>query len=357
MSSTPSRDWSRPDSPTPMTAPLAAAGKQPPVNIRRSRHRFRRTRDLWLMILPCILFFLVFHYAPMYGAIIAFKDYRVQQGIFGSQWVGLANFAKLFSEDEFPRALRNTVIISLLRLSFGFVAPIVLALMLNEVRKQWYKRTIQTVTYLPYFLSWVILGGIFALVFSADGPVNNALNDGFGFFHWLWYQGSSLFVANPAPYQSITVKIPFLEHPAWFLFVLILTGIWQSVGYGAVIYLAALSGINPQLYEAAMIDGANRWKQTLHVTLPALVPTIITLFILNVGHILNAGFDQVYNMHKPLVYEWSDIIDTYVLRQLELLNFSVGTAAGLFKSVVGLGMIVLVNSIARRMSDNELGVF
>ncbi len=333
MTSTPSRDWSRPDSPTPMTAPLAAAGKQPPVKARRSRHRFRRSRDLWLMILPCILFFLIFHYAPMYGAVIAFKDYRVQQGIFGSQWVGLANFAKLFSEDEFPRALRNTVIISLLRLSFGFVAPIVLALMLNEVRKQWYKRTIQTVTYLPYFLSWVILGGIFALVFSADGPVNEVIDSGIG------------------------MKIPFLEHPAWFLFVLILTGIWQSVGYGAVIYLAALSGINPQLYEAAMIDGANRWKQTLHVTLPALVPTIITLFILNVGHILNAGFDQVYNMHRPLVYEWSDIIDTYVLRQLELLNFSVGTAAGLFKSVVGLGMIVLVNSIARRMSDNELGVF
>jgi putative aldouronate transport system permease protein len=295
--------------------------------------RYVRNRQLLLMMVPALAFFIVFHYEPMYGAIIAFKDFRITQGIFGSDWTGWDNFAKLFSSDDFPRALRNTVIISLLRLTFGFFAPIILALLLNEVRIAWYKRTVQTLTYLPYFLSWVILGGIFKMLFSNSGPLNGIITSLGG---------------DP---------VDFLSSNGWFIFVLIVTGIWQSVGYGAVIYLAALAGIDPQLYEAAMIDGAGRWKQTLHITLPCLVPTIITLFILNVGHILNAGFYQIYNMYNPLVYQWSDIIDTYVLRRLTTMDFSLATAAGLFKSVVGLMMVVLVNSFARRASGGEYGIW
>ncbi len=295
--------------------------------------RYVRNRQLLLMMVPALAFFVVFHYVPMYGAIIAFKDFRITQGIFGSNWTGWDNFAKLFSSDDFPRALRNTVIISLLRLTFGFFAPIILALLLNEVRIAWYKRTVQTLTYLPYFLSWVILGGIFKMLFSNSGPLNGIITSLGG---------------DP---------VDFLSSNGWFIFVLIATGIWQSVGYGAVIYLAALAGIDPQLYEAAMIDGAGRWKQTLHITLPCLVPTIITLFILNVGHILNAGFYQIYNMYNPLVYQWSDIIDTYVLRRLTTMDFSLATAAGLFKSVVGLMMVVLVNSFARRASGGEYGIW
>jgi len=290
-------------------------------------------RDLLLMIIPCVAFFVIFHYVPMYGAIIAFKNYRLADGVFGSEWSGLENFRRLFLGKDFPLVIRNTLTISALRLVFGFFAPIALALMLNEVRVGWYKRTIQTLTYLPYFISWVILGGIFLMFFSTDGPVNEAMTLG----------GAG--------------KIDFLTNDFWFVTMIIVTGIWQSAGYGAVIYLAALAGIDPTLYEAASIDGASRWRQTLHVTLPCLVPTIITLFILNVGYILNAGFDQIYNMYNAQVYDSADIIDTYVLRRLTALDFSLATAAGLFKSVVGMIMLVVVNAVVRRTSDGEQGVW
>ena len=294
---------------------------------------WRRHKGLILMILPCLAFFAVFHYTPMTGVIIAFKDFTMSKGILGSPGVGFDNFRRLFASSDFPNALRNTIVISLLRLTFGFFAPIILALMLNEVRVSWYKRTIQTVTYIPHFLSWVILGGIFLMMFSLRGPVNMAINSvGFG-------------------------SVEFLTKDAWFLFTLIVTGIWQAAGYGAVIYLAALAGISPDLYEAAVVDGAGRWRQTVHVTLPCLVPTIITLFILNLGHILNAGFDQIYNMYNPIVYGAADIIDTYVLRRLMTMDFGLATAAGLFKSVAGLILVVAVNSVARRASEGELGIY
>lgn len=298
-----------------------------------SGYRFQRHTQVVLMILPGLLFFVVFHYLPMGGLIIAFKDFRMSTGILDSAWCGLDNFRYLFQGQDFLNALRNTLFISMLRLGFGFLAPIVLALMLNELRITWYARTIQTLTYIPHFLSWVILGGIFLMLFSQRGPVN---------------QLAALSGLGP---------IEFLTHGGWFLTTLIVTGIWQAAGYGAVIYLAALAGIDPGLYEAAVVDGAGRWKQTLHITLPCLMPTIVTLFILNLGHILNAGFDQIYNMYNPIVYDVSDIIDTYVLRRLQTMDFSLATAAGMFKSVVGLILIVLVNSIARRASGGEQGVW
>lgn len=295
--------------------------------------QFRRHKGLVLLVAPGLAFFLVFHYLPMFGLVLAFKEFRLSAGILGSEWSGLENFSRLFGGADFPNALRNTVVISFLRLLFGFFAPIALALMLNEVRVSWYKRTVQTVTYIPYFLSWVILGGIFLMIFSQSGPVN---------------QIAQLFGVS---------AIEFLTDDFWFITVVIATGIWQAAGYGAVIYLAALAGISPDLYEAAVVDGAGRWKQTLHITIPGLVPTIITLFILNLGHVLNAGFDQIYNMYNPMVYDAADIIDTYVLRRIVLMDFGLATGAGLFKSVVGLVMVVLANSLARQLSRGEQGIW
>ena len=301
--------------------------------MRETWRAYRKHSDLVLMLAPCLLFFVLFNYVPMLGAMIAFKEFRLDLGILASPWIGLENFTKLFASPDFPNALRNTLVISLLRLGFGFFAPIILALLLNELRVAWFKRSVQTLTYLPYFFSWVILGGIFLMVFSFRGPANQAVQ-------LLGFEAAE-----------------FLTDDVWFIIVLIATGIWQAVGYGAVIYLAALAGISPELYEAAMVDGAGRWKQTLHITLPSLVPTIVTLFILSLGHILNAGFDQIYNMYNPMVYDVADIIDTYVLRRLQTMDFGLATAAGLFKSVVGLALVVAVNAIAKRISQGEQGVW
>jgi putative aldouronate transport system permease protein len=290
-------------------------------------------RGLLLMLLPCVIFFLVFCYAPMGGLIVAFKDYHLDVGILRSPWNGLDTFRRLFRGDEFLLVLRNTLVISGLRLGFGFFAPIILALLLNEVRVSWYKRTVQTITYLPFFFSWVVLGGIFLMLFSMNGPVNQIVS---------WFG---------LPPQE------FLTSDGWFIFVLITTGIWQAVGYGSVIYLAALAGISPTLYEAAVVDGAGRWKQTIHITLPSLVPTIVTLFILSLGQILNAGFDQVFNMYNPMVYDVSDIFGTYILRRMASMDFSLATAAGLFKAVVGLALVVMANALAKHISKGEQGVW
>ncbi len=296
--------------------------------------KFRTTHlSLIIMIMPVILYFLIFNYVPMIGLVIAFKNYVMSDGIFGSEWVGLANFQRLFDSPDFPKAIRNTLTISLLRLFFGFAAPIILALLLNELRLALYKRVIQTVSYLPHFFSWVILGGIFIMMLSGNGPINHIVK---------LIKGSA---------------IPFLSEDYWFITILVVTGIWQSVGWGAIIYLAALSGINPDMYEAAMVDGAGRWKQVWHITIPSLMPTIITLFILSLGGILTAGFDQIYNLYNPMVYDVSDIIDTYVLRRMMDMDLGLATAAGMFKSVVGLILIVGANAVAKKMSGGEQGVW
>jgi putative aldouronate transport system permease protein len=303
------------------------------ISTKRWWHRYTRNFGLLTMVLPVILFFAVFNYTPMTGLVIAFKDYVIGDGIHGSAWVGMENFERLFSSEDFPRAIRNTLTISILRLCFGFFAPVVLALMLNELKMQGYKRSIQTLTYLPHFFSWVILGGIFLMIFNGDGPVNAAVK---------------LLGANP---------IPFLTDDVWFITILIVTGIWQGAGWGAIVYLAALSGISPQLYEAAVIDGAGRWNQTIHITLPCLIPTMITLFVLSLGGILTAGFDQIYNLYNPLVFDVADIIDTYVLRRMWGLDLSLATAAGMFQGVVGLLLVTGANFISRKLSGGEQGVW
>lgn len=292
-----------------------------------------RHRGLLILLLPCLGFFLLFHYVPMIGLVVAFKDFVMSEGILRSPWVGLENFARLFASEDFPRALRNTLVISLLRLGFGFGAPILLALLLNDLRISWFKRGVQTLTYLPYFLSWVILGGVFLMILGGEGPLNSLVR-----------------AAGRNP-------INFLSDDLWFIGVLVATGIWQGAGYGAVIYLAALSGINPDLYESASIDGAGRWKQALHISVPCLMPTMVVLFILNLGQILNAGFDQVYNLYNPMVYDVADIIDTYVLRRLISMDYGLATAAGMFKSVVGLVLVVSANWAARKVSKGEHGIW
>lgn len=298
-----------------------------------SRRRYMRHRELLFLILPCVVYFLLFHYIPMVGLIVAFKDLIMTQGILHSPWVGWVNFERLFASEDFPRALWNTLVISLLRLVFGFFAPIVLALLLNEVRITWFKRGVQTLTYLPYFFSWVVLGGIFLMLLGGDGPINSLVR-----------------TAGHSP-------ISFLGDPVWFIVVLVVTGIWQGTGYGAVIYLAALAGIDGHLYEAASLDGAGRWNQMRHITLPGLVPTIVVLLILSLGGILNAGFDQVYNMYNPIVYATSDIIDTYVLRRMIDMDYSLATAAGLFKSVVSLVLVIGANWLARRATKGEHSIW
>lgn len=312
----------------------------PPLNRGQSRGRsfrsffrsfigYKKHGALTLMFLPVILYFLVFHYAPMYGITLAFKEFNLSLGIFGSPWVGFENFKDMFSVDTFWRAVKNTVIISFLKLAFGFPMPIILALMLNEVRLVKFKKVIQTISYLPHFLSWIILAGLFIQLFSpSNGTVNYILG-----------------LAGIKP-------IYFMADNNWFRSVLIITDIWKGAGWGSIIYLATISGISSEIHEAAECDGTGRFQKICYITLPMLVPTIVIMFILNVGGIMNAGFDQILNMYNTAVYETSDIIDTYVYRYgLGQMKYSMATAVGLFKNVIGFVLVIITNKISNSISE------
>jgi ABC-type polysaccharide transport system, permease component len=294
--------------------------------------QYLKNKDLFVMLIPVLLYYICFCYIPMGGIVIAFKDYKLMKGIGGSPWVGVDNFIELFTTPSFYEILGNTLWISILRLLFGFPAPILLALLLNEVRSARYKKTVQTISYLPHFLSWVILTGVFQQLLSPSTGAVNALLGKFGI-----------------------EPIYFLGSPKWFVFTIIFTGVWQSAGWGTVIYLAAIAGIDPQMYEAAMLDGAGRMKRILYITLPSLAPTITITLILSTGNILNAGFDQIMNMYNEAVYEVGDIIDTYVYRRgLEGMQYSYSTAVNLFKNVIGLGFVLITNKIAQKLGDSSL---
>lgn len=290
--------------------------------------------DLLLMVLPGLLLLLVFRYGPIYGLTIAFKDFTMSNGIWGSAWNGLENFKRLFAGNEFGKVFKNTVVISLIKLLFTLPAPIVLALLLNELKALKVKKVVQTCTYIPYFFSWIVLSGIITSVFSVRGPINLLL--------------SLIGIEKP---------IEFFGNGTMFILMLVITEIWKSCGWNSILYIATISGIDESLYEAAKIDGANRWRQTLSITIPSIIPTIVTVFILNLGGVLNAGFDQIYNLYNPTVYDVSDIIDTYVLRRMEVMDYSLGTAAGLFKSVISLVLVVLSNWFVNSISNNELGLW
>ena len=283
-------------------------------------------------MLPGVVYFLLFHYGPMVGLLIAFQDYNLMEGIWGSEWVGLKNFKIIFDSPDFWLIFRNTLIISFYRIVFNMFPDLIFALILNEIRVQWFKRVIQTITYGPYFLSWVIVYGI---VFAFLAPDSGLVNQ------WSRELGGT--------------TVDYLSAKEYFRTILISTDIWKNTGYGAIIYLAALSTIDPHLYEAATVDGAGRWRQMLHITLPGVMNVFVLLIILRIGHILDAGFEQIYIFLNARVYEVGDIIDTWVFRRgLFNLDFSVATAVGFFKGVVGLILVVGANKLAKKFGQSGI---
>jgi putative aldouronate transport system permease protein len=286
---------------------------------------FKKNRYLYLMIIPPLVWLLIFNYWPLYGVIIAFQDFSLRQGYFRSEWVGLKHFVYLFQKGAFQRAFWNTWIINALRIGVGFPVPVIFALLINEVRNHNYQRAVQTITYLPHFISWVVLAGIFNSLLALDtGAVN----------HLLATLGLS--------------RIDFLQSNKTFRAVIVLTDIWKEFGWETIIYLSAMAGIDPQLYEAAWVDGAGRWKQVWYITLPSIASTTIIVLLLRLGYILTMGFEQIYNLYSPLVYESGDIIQTYIVRMLqERPNFSRLAAAGLVSSVIGFVLLLAANRLVK----------
>lgn len=303
------------------------------TNKKTVLHSFKGLIKHWqltLMLLPVLAAFIVFCYFPLLWLIIAFKDYNIGLGLWGSPWVGLKHFEMIFTYPDMLRLIRNTIVISMLNLGFGFPAAIIFAVLLNEIRHSPFKRTVQTLTYLPYFIPWTVMTGFIMLLFSIDGMFNDLLVS-LGF-----------------------ARVNFLTNNSNFLQLLIGSGIWKNIGWSSIIYLAAISGVNPQLYEAALIDGASRFQRVKSITLPAIAPVIGITFILQVGGLLSSNFDQIYNMYNPQVYRVADVIDTFVVRMgVTQMQYSITTAMGLFKGVVGFILIILSNYIIRKTSDSE----
>ena len=288
---------------------------------------FRTNIWYYLLMLPGLLTLFIFRYFPMGGLVIAFEDYKVADGIFGSAWVGTKWFEMLFSNKEFGQVLFNTIYISLLKLIFSFPAPILLALMINEVRSVILKKSIQTVVYLPHFISWVVIGGVLSTILSPSVGV-------------LPYFGAA--------------KNPLLE-PSNFRWMVVVSDIWKEAGWGTVVYLAAITNVSPELYEAATVDGANRFQKILHITIPAIASTIAVMLILRTGSLLSAGFNQMYVMQTPATMDVGDVLDTFVYRYgLAQGRFSYAAAAGLFQSVVGLILVSLSNFITNRMGQDGI---
>lgn len=282
--------------------------------------------DLYLLLVPGILFILLFKYTPMYGITIAFKDFNIFTGFADSPWVGWKHFEKLFTSPDFAQVFKNTVIISFLKIVILFPLPIIIALMLNELRHMVFKRTVQTVIYLPHFLSWVIVGGLFIDLLSTNGGIVNKLLVSLGMEQIAFFLDNSVFRS-----------------------VLITSAGWKETGWSTIVYLAAFTMIDPMLYEAAKIDGAGRWKQLWHITLPGIAPIIVLMFILRLGNVLEAGTEQILVMYNPVVYQVSDVIGTYVYRQgLGNQDYSFSTAVGLFEAVISFTLVILGNAMSRK---------
>jgi len=307
--------------------PLLLGGE----GIHMLSQRTKRETPLYIMLLPAFILTLVFAYFPMFGLVIAFQEYSPAMGFRHSEWVGFRQFEMLAEMPEVWRAVRNTLYIASMKIVVGLVVPIVVAILLNEVVTKWFRRTVQTLIYFPHFISWIILGGLFIDLLSVEGLVNRFLG---------------LFGIAPTM---------FLGSNATFPFVLVFTDVWKNFGFGTIVYLAAITSINPSLYEAAVIDGANRWQKIKYITLPGMVPIIVLVATLSIGDILNAGFEQVLTLYGPVVYESGDIIDTLVFR-LGLNNamFSLATAVGLFKSVVSVILISVSYYLAYRYANYRI---
>lgn len=311
----------------------------------RGQRAGRGTRNLWvairkhyfyyLLMFPGLLYFLIWHYVPMFGIVIAFKDitpFSGVEGIFTQPWVGLTHFRNFFRSYFFANVMGNTIAISGLKLLFGFPAPIILALLINEVRLTAFKRAVQTISYLPHFLSMVIVAGLVIAMLSTEGGLVNQVRVGLGM----------------QPHM-------YLGDPRVFRGILVVTSLWQSVGWGSILYLAAMANIEPQLYEAAMIDGANKWQQVWAITLPGISHVIVIMLIFAIGGLLNAGFEQILLLYSPAVYSVADIIDTYVYRSgLLSMQYSFATAVGLFKSVLAMILLLTANFVAHRLGEQGI---
>lgn len=292
---------------------------------------FRQNAALYIMMIPVMAFYIIFCYKPMYGALIAFKDYSPRLGMWESPWIGFANFKSFFSSPDFARVFRNTLVISITSLIFSFPAPIIFALLLNEIKDGIFKRTVQTLSYMPHFISMVVICGMIKTFVGSDGIIGSLVN-------------------------SITGNTgSLLMQPNKFVPIYVISGIWQTMGWSAIIYLAALSGIDPQLYEAADIDGAGKITKMFKIALPSISLTIITMLIMQIGHIMSIGYEKVILLYNPLIYETSDIISSYVYRQaFETRNWGYSTAVGVFNSVVNLILLIVSNQISRKVTDSGL---
>jgi len=294
---------------------------------RRLKRNFLRHKGLYLLLLPIIAYFLIFKYYPMYGAQIAFRDFSPKKGIWGSNWVGIKHFKRFFDSIYFGRLVRNTLSISIKSLVIGFPLPIILALMLNEVRNVKFKRIVQTISYLPHFISTVVVAGMVLQFTASDGFVTY-------FLQLFGYSGGNL-LYDPDMFQPIYV----------------LSGVWQGLGWNSIIYIAAIAGINAELYEAAKIDGAGKWKQVIHITLPGIVPTTMTMFILNLGGLMGVGAEKIILLYNDAILEKADVISSYVYRMgLLERNYSFSSAVGLFNTFINLILIVSANKISKKVA-------
>jgi putative aldouronate transport system permease protein len=298
---------------------------------RRLWADLRRNASVYLMLAPVVAYYLIFHYGPMYGAIIAFKDYSPAQGVLGSPWLGLENFQEFFGSVYVVRLLRNTFAINVLDIIFGFPAPIILALLLNELTSQHFKRMVQTITYLPHFMSLVVVVGIMIDFLARDGLINNLLG-------------------------AIGIQATgFMQDANWYWTLYVGSSIWQAVGWGSIIYLAAIANVDPTLYEAAVVDGANRWRQILHVTLPGIMPMIITLLILRVGMMMSVGYEKTILMYNASTYDTADVISSYVYRKGVLgMDYGFSAAVGLFNSGINFAFLIAANLLSRRANQTSL---
>jgi ABC-type polysaccharide transport system, permease component len=294
--------------------------------------KIRRDRFLYLLLIPFLLWYAVFMFKPMYGLQIAFRDYSIFKGISDSPYVGFHHFEVFLQSDYFLRVLKNTLMISLYSLIFAFPVPIILALLLNEVKNATFRKTVQTFTYLPHFISVVVVCGIVTNFLSPSSGLLNAVLDKLGL-----------------------EKIYFLAVPEYFRTIFISMNIWQEAGFGAIIYIAALAGINPEQYEAAVIDGASKWKRVLHVTLPGILPTIMVMLILKIGSLLEVGYEAIILLYQPATYNTADVISTYVYRE-GIMNgrYDMATAVGLFNAVIGFVLIIIANFLSKRITGNGL---
>ncbi len=295
------------------------------------RSSFRRHRMAYLMLIPGIAYFVLFHYYPMYGLIISFKDFKGSLGIIGSPWVGFKHFDVLFHSKDFFRIFRNTLLINFYKLVYFFPVPVVMALLINELNRRFVKRAIQTVVYFPHFLSWVVVGGIVYKVLGYDGVINAIIERLGG------------------------EQISFLTDVRWFRSILVASAIWKEAGWGTILYLAALCAIDPTLYDAAYVDGANRRQQTMYVSLPGIASTFAVLLVLRIGSMMTIGFEQIFILYNPLVYEVADVFGTYIYRTGLLTGrFSYSTAVGMFQSVVSLVLIYVANRLANRFGGRGI---